>query len=144
MSFEIILSILGLLGVGGIIGSYLQYLWNQKRDTELKIQALNENKYRSTLIFMRCVLKPTNIQQFIIEDPYFPKEESEEIIKNYSLKKLTETYYNSILYASDDVLISEKEFLRQPSESTFFKTAIAMRKDLWKKKTKIDFDEALT
>lgn len=42
MSIETILSFLGLLGIGGILGGYLQYFLNKKRDTEMKIQTLNE------------------------------------------------------------------------------------------------------
>ncbi|MBU4373893.1 MAG: hypothetical protein KJ714_05525 [Euryarchaeota archaeon] len=71
MDFQTIFSTLGLLGVGGAIGSYIQHLLNQKRETELRIQNLNENKYRSTLIFMRCILKPENVNQFDINDPDF-------------------------------------------------------------------------
>ncbi len=137
MNVQTILSFLGLLGIGGIIGSYLQHFWNQKRETELRIQSLNENKYRSTLVFMRCILKPENVNQFHIEDSKIQKLKNKEEIKKYAMNKLTEFYYNSILYASDDVLRKLKQFMNQPSESNFMETAIAMRKDLWKKKTKI-------
>ncbi|MDD4924324.1 MAG: hypothetical protein PHF74_05770 [Dehalococcoidales bacterium] len=141
MNIEIVLLFLGLLGIGGVVGGYLQHFWSKKRDTEMKIQALNENKYRSTFIFMRCVLVPSNILHFDIDDPNFPRKGTDETIKNYSMSKLSEFFYNSTLYASDDVLKSEREFLKNPSESAFFRTAIAMRKDLWKKNTKINFDE---
>ena len=138
MNVETIISVLGLLGIGGIIGSYLQHIWNQKGETELRIQNLNENKYRSTLVFMRCVLKPENVNQFNIEDPNIQKLKSKGMVKNYSMKKLIEFYYNSILYASDEVLSMMRQFMKNPSEINFVKTAIAMRRDLWKKKTKID------
>lgn len=139
MSIEVVLSILGLLGIGGIIGGYFQYLWNHKRDSELKIQELNENKYRSVLVFMRCVLKPENADQFDINDPYFPKKSPNDVIRNYAKRKLTEFYYDSILYASDNVIKAENAFLADPTELTFFKVAVAMRKDLWNKSTSIDF-----
>lgn len=138
MDIQTIISIFGLLGIGGITGSYLQHLWSQKRETELKIQNLNENKYRSTLVFMRCVLKPENVSHFHIEDPKIPHMKNEEEIKEYAMVRLTEFYYNSVLYASDDVLRKFKQFINQPSESIFMEVAIAMRKDLWKKGTKIE------
>jgi hypothetical protein len=141
MDITVILSILGSLGFGGIIGGYLQHLWNKKRDIDIQIQTLNENKYRSTLVFMRCILKPTNFQQFDLSDPNFPSKASFKVIKNYSMNKVLEFYYNSTLYASDDVLKAEREFLNTPTVSNFFKTALAMRRDLWKKKSKIEFDE---
>jgi hypothetical protein len=138
MDIQTIISVLGLLGIGGIIGSYLQHLWNRKRETESRIQNLNENKYRSTLVFMRCVLKPENVEQFNIEDPNIQKLRNTNEIKEYAKTKLIEYYYNSILYASDEVLRKIKQFIDSPSESNFMKTAIAMREDLWKKKTKSD------
>ena len=138
MNIETIISVFGLLGIGGVVGSYLQHLWNQKRETDLRIQNLNENRYRSTLVFMRCVLKPENVNQFHMEDPNIQHLKNKESIKKYALTKLTEYYYNSILYASDDVLIKIRQFIKNPSEINFVKTAIAMRRDLWKKKTKID------
>ena len=143
MSLETALSILGLLGIGGIIGSYFQYIWNQKRQTEEKIQGLNENKYRSSLIFMRCALEPKNYQQFDIEDPLFPRGKSDNHIKDYCMIKLKEFYYNSILYASDEVLKYQKLFLEDPSELNYFNAALAMRRDLWKRKTKADLNDLI-
>lgn len=140
MEFQVIISVLSLLGLGGIVGGYIQHLLNQKRETDLRIQDLNEGKYRSTLIFMRCVLKPENVNQFHIEDPHIPRSKNEKI-KKYVLDKLTEFYYNSLLYASDDVLRKFRQFINEPSEYNFMETAIAMRKDLWGKRTKIDLKQ---
>jgi hypothetical protein len=137
MDIQAIISVLSLLGIGGVVGSYLQYFLNQRGETELRIQSLNENQYRSTLIFMRCVLKPENVDQFHIEDPNIKHLKNNEEIEKYAIIKLIEFYYNSILYASDDVLIKHKQFINKPTESNFMDTAIAMRKDLWKRRTKI-------
>lgn len=140
MDIQIIISVLGLLGIGGIIGGYLQHLWNQKGETELRIQSLNENKYRSTLVFMRCILKPENVNQFHIEDSNIQNLKDDKEVKEYAKKKLIEFYYHSLLYASDEVLMKIKEFMRNPTETNFMETAISMRKDLWKKGTKIDLN----
>jgi hypothetical protein len=138
MDIQTIVSVLGLLGIGGIVGGYLQHLWNQKRETELRIQSLNENKYRSTLVFMRCILKPEIVGQFNIEDPNIQNLKKGEEVKKYLNEKLIEFYYNSFLYASDEVLIKMKDFMEHPTETNFMETAISMRKDLWKKGTKIN------
>ena len=42
-----------------------------------------------------------------------------------------------MLYAPDSVLLSIKKFIVNPNNDNFMKTAIEMRKDLWKKKTKL-------
>ena len=39
---------------------------------------------------------------------------------------------------SDGVIKSLAEFVRLPSFSTYVKTAVAMQRDLWEKKTSID------
>ncbi|MDO8633743.1 MAG: hypothetical protein Q7K34_00430 [archaeon] len=141
MDLQTIISILSLLGLGGIIGGYIQHLLNQRKETELRIQSLNEDKYRSTLVFMRCVLKPENMNQFNIHDPHMQSLKKKEEIKKYAMEKLTEFYYNSILYASDGVLRKFKQFMIEPSEYNFMESAIAMRKDLWKKGTKIKLNQ---
>lgn len=144
---QTIITLIGYMGIGGIIGGiivgHLQYRWNKKTELykihwtrfseiELKTRTLNENKYRSILVFMRCVIKPENANQFNIDDPNIQKLKNENEIKEYAKNKLIEFYYNSLLYASDEVLGKIKQFIYTPSESNFIQTAIEMRKDLWK------------
>ncbi len=84
-------------------------------------------------------MKPESVNQFHIEDSNFQELKSDkEEVKRYASNKLIEFYYNSLLYASDDVLIKMKEFMENPTETNFMKTAISMRNDLWKKGTKIN------
>lgn len=141
MDVQTIIQILGLLGIGGIIGGFINHIWKQKEVTELRIQELNETKYRSILVYMRLLLKPENLSQFHIDDPKLLDLNEPELIKKYIDEKLVEHYYNSILYASDNVLKSLKQFMKKPTESNFVETAMAMRKDLWKKSTKLDISE---
>jgi len=136
MEVETIVTVLTSLGIGGFVGSYLQHLWSQKRETELRIQRLNIGHYTSTLVFMRVVMHPENVNQFHIEDPNFLKLKDTNDVKDYAKQKMVEFYYGSLLYAPDEVLTTMKEFMENPTEANFMKTATAMRKDLWKKKTK--------
>ena len=112
-----------------------------KKETEIKIQNLNEHKYRSTLVFMRCVLNPDSIRQFEIQDSNFENITGEDELIKYSQLKLKEYYSNSLLYAPDEVLISIKKFIENPIEENFFKSALAMRKDLWNKSTKRNIED---
>ena len=141
MDIQTIFSTLSLLGVGGIIGSYLRALWDQRRETKLKNREINENKYQSTLVFMRCVLDPESIEEFNIDDPRVLdiKKADKETVREFAKKRLREFYFNSLLYSSDEVLVTFKSFLQNPSEENFFKTAVVMRKDLWGK-TKINIE----
>ena len=104
------------------------------------MQSLNLGHYTSTLVFMRVVMQPENVSQFHIEDPNFQKLKNTNEVKEYAKQKMVEFYYASLLDAPDEVLTVMKEFMENPTETNFMKTATAMRKDLWKKKTKANLD----
>lgn len=135
---ETAIAVIGALGIGGIVGRYFESLWGKNRETELRMQNLNENKYRSILILMRCILEPENADQFTFDNPKIQKQKTPKLVKEYALRNLKEMYYNCTLYASDEVVMEFKNFLSHPSEDKFFRTSAAMRKDLWKTKTKLD------
>ena len=140
MEIDPIVAVLTSLGVGGLVGSYLQHLWSQKQETESRIQHLNIGHYTSTLVFMRVVMHPENVSQFHIEDPNLLKLIDIGDVKDYAKQKMVEFYYSSLLYAPDEVLTTMKEFMKNPIETNFMKSAIAMRKDLWKKKTRANLE----
>jgi hypothetical protein len=84
MEIKDIVSIISLLGFGGIFGAWIKHLFEKRKETEIKIQNLNENKYKSTLIFMRCVLNPDSIKQFEIHDPNFVNINGKKNLTKYS------------------------------------------------------------
>lgn len=135
----LIISVLSSLGISGIIGIYLQHLWAQKEKTESRMQGLNVNHYKSTLVWMRLVLDPKLVDHFNVgrEDPALSKITNAHEIKYYARQRLNEFYYGSVLFYPDEVLVAMKDFIVNPSEQTFIITANAMRQDLSKKKTKL-------
>lgn len=138
----IVISILTSSTISGIMGIYLQHFWGQKRETELRIQNENKGRYVSMLIWMRLVLSPKMVDHFNVgrEDPVLSKITNAHEIVYFARQRLNEFYYSSVLFSPDYVLAALKEFLDNPTEIAFVKTAIAMRKDLWKKKTKSDME----
>lgn len=124
--FQVIISVFGLFGIGGVIGAYIQHLFDRQKQIGLEIRKIKEERYRSTLVHMRLVLNPEKFDQFIFE-----KNESHSTTKEHEMEKVIEYYYNSLLYATDEVLIHLKDFIRDSNEDTFAETAIAMRNDLW-------------
>jgi hypothetical protein len=138
MEIQDLVSIIGLLGIGGIIGAYIQTLLNKQTQIELEIRQLNESKYRTILVWMRCILNPENAHLFEFEGNSFPGTRPTIEIKELAVKKLNEYYYNTFLYASDDVLFNLKNFILSPDEKKFTETAVAMRKELWKIKENRD------
>lgn len=138
MSIDIGISIAVIGALAAIVSAYLTNLWGRHKETELRMQNLNEEKYRTVLVWMRCLLEPENADQFSFEGKNDLRHYTLEEIKERAVRQLKERYYNSTLYASDEVVVGIKRFLSNPTEENFFRVSSAMRKDLWKTKTKLD------
>jgi hypothetical protein len=143
MTAESIFSVVGALGVGSILGGYLTRLWGRKDELERDSRTFRENRYRSSLVWMRCYIAPERLKHFDINDPNIIALSTPEDVKNYSRAKLEEFYYNSLLYAPDFVNIAFKKFIESPNEKLFIELAIAMRNDLWGKRSKLQPDDVM-
>jgi len=131
LSLEGIVSFVSAIGIGGIAGAYLQLRFQHQKDIKEDIHQLKRQRYGAILIQMLTVLDPAHglskTQQFRpdlknIED--FKEEVKVEML-------------NGVLYASDEVIKAMAEFVNNPTYPSYIKTASAMRKDLWGRKTKI-------
>lgn len=142
MDIDNILSIISLLGLGGIVGAYIRNLLDKRKELDFKLNELNEDKFRSILVFMSILLRPENRKHFIVDDRYI-QNLSEEEVKKHCIMKIEEYYYHSMLYASDDVIKSIKVFLQNPDRENYLKVAKAMRVDLWNKKSRLTFSDLL-
>ena len=134
----VLISVLSSLGISGIVGYYFQNYWRLKRETELRIQNENRGHYGSWLVWMRIVMHPEKISHFKTTDPTIPKLTNNEDIRKFAKEKLDEFYYSSLLFSPDFVVVAIKEFINNPNEENLMKTALIMRKDLWKKETKVN------
>ena len=94
-----------------------------------------EDKYRSLLVFMACVLDIEKRRYFSLN------EQVPNTTKWDYMNQIKEYYYHSLLYSPDTVIISLKAFIDNPTKETYIKTAIAMRKDLWSKWTKLSIKD---
>ncbi|MHC5061665.1 MAG: hypothetical protein ACYTFK_11355 [Planctomycetota bacterium] len=138
---ESIISVVGILGIGSLFGAWLTHVLGKKAELDRASRDIRENKYCSSLVWMRCFIAPERIKHFNIEEPYIKEISTPEDVKKYSREKLEEFYYNSLLYAPDSVNIAFKNFIDCPSENLFIELAIAMRKDLWGKDSNLYFDD---
>jgi hypothetical protein len=86
-------------------------------------------------MFMACALDIEKKKYFTIHEQVVQKTSQDY------MNQINEYYYHSALYSSDDVILSLKEFIKTPSQETYIKVAQVMRKDLWGKKTKLDFND---
>lgn len=123
--------------IGGVIVIVVQFIFDHKKEMSIRLHSIKEDKYRSLLIFMACSLD-------INKKKYFSLNEQQEIKSEQEyLEEITEYYYHSVLYSSDNVLLAIKTFIRDPNKINYINVAKEMRKELWGKKTKIKLSEIM-
>ncbi len=143
MTIESMISIVGALGLGSLLGGYLTRIWGRKDELERDSRSFRENRYRTALVWMRCLIVPERLKHFEIDTRHLKNLSTPEDIKNYSRAELEEFYYNSLLYAPDFVNVAFKRFIESPSEQLFIELSVAMRNDLWGKKSALRPDDVM-
>ena len=121
--------------IGGLIVAIIKYFLDKKREIQIRLNQLMEEKYRSLLIFMACALDINKRRYFTLNEQ-IPNRTTQDYIN-----QIKEYYYHSILYSPDEVLLSIKNFIQEPSKENYIKTAVEMRKDLWRKGTKLNIED---
>jgi hypothetical protein len=134
-------ALLTALGLGGATGVVIKHLLDRNAELKIKLKTINEEKYRTILIYMSIVINPVNKDHFVLNDNILYELKDEGKIKEYALSKLKEYYYQSLLYASDDVMKSFKLFIANPDRERYILIARKMRADLWNKKSELTISE---
>ena len=127
---QIILSFLGIIGVGGIITALL----NKSKELEFQKLEQKQRRYKSMLLYMDAYFKPKNIKYLSSRQPDI--DTAEDVI-NY----LKAEYHEMLLYASKEVIYAAKDFLENPDREKFLTVILCMRKDLWIKKSDLNLEE---
>lgn len=142
MDTQTVISILGLLGIGSLLGGFFNHLWEKKKEREKQNQDIKENHYHTVLLWMRCLLYPNCVKHIEFENKDWYKKLNDDCeIKDYARTALEEYYFNLLLYAPDDVIREFLLFLKNPNDDQLIKTAFVMRKDLWGNKFKMNVHE---
>jgi len=132
-NLQTIISILTLLGVGGIVGGYATYLLDKRKEREFKVLEQKEKRYKSCLLYMDAFFEPKNIKYLSSRQPDI--DDSKDVIEYLKME-----YHEMILYASKEVIISVKSFIESPTRETFLKTILTMRHDLSAKAGDMDLE----
>lgn len=74
-----------------------------------------------------------------VSTKHIPNNEDEKEIVEYYKKELVICRNRCYLFANQNVIEDLNKFISYPSEQAFQKVAISMRKDLWKKRIKVDY-----
>lgn len=131
---DIILGLLGLVGIGGIIANA------QTRRKEIEFKALEnkERRYKSCLLYMDVFFHPKNIK-------YLSSRQADIHSASDVIEYLKAEYHEMILYAARPVVLSVKAFIEFPTRDNFLTAVVAMRQDLWSKQSDLTISEiALT
>ncbi len=148
----IILALISLISVfSGFVGFYIKYLLDQQNETKLLNRRITEDKYRIILVHMLCAVEPMAASYFSMDDPNIKTFTNRNKLQNYFIKKVISYYYIAMLYANDSVLKEMKKFIDliekqkklKPLYHSLIETALAMRKDLWKKGIKIKVEDLI-
>ena len=124
---QIILSFLGIIGIGGIVTALL----NKSKEIEFQKLEQKQKRYKSMLLYMDVFFEPKNIKYLSSRQPDI---DSAEDVMEY----LRAEYHEMLLYASKEVISAAKSFIESPSRGNFLNVVLAMRKDLWIKKKDLD------
>jgi hypothetical protein len=125
--------VLALLGIGGILGGYVSYLLDKKKEREFKVLEQKEKRYKSCLLYMDAFFEPKNIKYLSSRQPDI--DDALDVIEYLKME-----YHEMMLYASRDVIFSVKTFIENPTHDNFLKTILIMRKDLSAKGSDLDLD----
>ena len=124
--------VVGLLGIGSVLGSYFQLLFQRQKQVKEQEHELKRTRYGCILILMLTRLdSETGLPK---ARNFRPDLQNVEDVQ----KEIETELLNGVLFASDEVIKSMSAFIRNPSYSAYIKTATSMRKDLWGKKTSIN------
>jgi hypothetical protein len=130
MTTEIILTIIGTLGLGTIIGAYFQSNFQHSKELKMDNHKFKRARYGSILIQMLTLLDPKHHDRVSRIRPDLKNiDDLREELKTELL--------NAVLYANDDVIKSLSVFNKSPNYENYLNTVSSMRKDLWGKNTKI-------
>jgi len=123
-----VIQIIGALGIGGLISSYLTLIWKNRQQDERNRQDYKEQRYKCIIILLHAQLNFERNVHHLNKYGY-------EIVSPEDLKDLLEVeLVNSYLLASQGFISSFQAFIDSPSNETRLVVAKEMRKDLWKLK----------
>lgn len=131
------LTIISAFLSGGVIVTIVSFYLDKKKDATTKLNNIMEDKYKSLLVFMACVIDIDRRRYFTLNEQT-PNKTADDY-----LKQIEEYYYHSILYAPDDVIKKLKKFIIEPNRKNYIEVAIAMRNDLWKRKINLTDEDII-
>ena len=126
---SILAAIIGI--IGAIIGAYMQNRFQYKKQINEYEHDLKKKRYLAINILLLTKLNIKHrFEDLKRHRPYIQTEDQLD-------KEIEMEYYNAFLFASDEVLWYFGIFVADQSRESYHSMALAMRKDLWTKNSKV-------
>jgi len=138
MRLENVSTILGLLGLGGLLGTYFRILWERRNTALLQKQDYKEVRYKCIIILAMALLDFEKNKFLLHQNNRQYIKTPEDLVSELKIE-----WNNMILFASDEVLSAMHKFIESPSQKGFRNFALSMRKDLWGGKISLENLEKL-
>ena len=137
MIIKDIVSVIGLIGIGGLLKSVFDFLIeNQNRKSQSKHE-FKQTRYKTIILLCFTFL-------------YYDREKPNLLIHRPDLKSKDDLYNemfaewnNMTLYASDKVIYAFREYLKKSNQEMYNKLIICMRKDLYGIRTKLKSNDLI-
>lgn len=130
-----IISLIGLIGFGGLLNSILNmFIDGKKRKTESK-HDFKQTRYKA--IILQCF----TLIYWERENPKLLIHRPDLKTKNILYDEIYTEWINMTLYASDKVINSMKTFLEDSNQKNFNNMILCMRKDLYGIRTKLNNED---
>ena len=131
MLYQNILSAIGLIGIGALLKSIIDFFLRKREINSQAQHEFKEKRYKVIILLSNATL-----------DFEKHKAELHKHGRNFESKvelvdELKAERNNMILFASDTVIHSLNRFISESSEENYYELAIAMRKDLYGLNTKL-------
>jgi hypothetical protein len=137
MTAQEIISIIGLIGIGGILKSIFNLFINNKKQKSETQHQFKETRYKAIILLIYAYINYEKEKNKIIS--HRPDINSKDLLYD----EIYAEWINMTLFASDEVILKMKNFLDNPVNDSFNKTILSMRKDLYGIKSKIKINNLL-
>lgn len=122
-------------GIGGLLKSIIDFfIDNRKRRTETRHQ-FKETRYKAILLLLYSLV------YYDLEQDQLRKHRPDINSKMDLSNEIRAEWTNMILFASDKVIATMRDFILDPNMTIFTKTLLAIRKDLYGFRTYLKFKD---
>jgi hypothetical protein len=133
MTTKEITEVVGLIGIGGLLKSIIDFFINNRKLRADTRHQFKEIRYKAILVLLYALM------YYDKEQDQLKKHRPDIKTKDDLINEIRAEWTNMILFASDKVITTTQNFILEPNMANFNKTLLAMRKSLYGLRTKLKF-----